>query len=358
MPNQNPNQNTPVDQPVQEQSFQPDFQKISDEKTDSSTTPFGSGISSVISSPKKKFGTGKIIATILSLFLLIGGVGAGIALTQQQQLFNQKASTCTGCDPLGGIACQHDADGNNNGWKCVCVNTSPNGTTCTHDWSCGSKDLSTCPVPDDVKPPTAPPVVGGGTCTLGAQQCVFDNDIPGTDFCGGSGGKYKCYEAKAEYGQPVIGNADCKCPSGNNPAPGPYCLTNTPCQYTQGGDRAGTHCTNNLCTPTSPPSTDGPITVAPYCVAVKAYSSSWSLLTTGQLSASTPGTTINFCVSGSATSGSFDKAQFTIKGVPLAETTTKRSGSNDLCQSYTILSTDRTISVIAKIHHSTMGWYQ
>ena len=54
-------------------------------------------INSVASLPKKKYGTGKIIATILGLFLLIGGVGAGITLTQQKQLFQQKASgNCAG----------------------------------------------------------------------------------------------------------------------------------------------------------------------------------------------------------------------------------------------------------------------
>ncbi|EKE06361.1 MAG: hypothetical protein ACD_19C00016G0034 [uncultured bacterium] len=49
------------------------------------------------STPKKKFAGGKIIATILGLFLLVGGVGAGVYLTQQNQNINEKA---------GGI-CQH-----------------------------------------------------------------------------------------------------------------------------------------------------------------------------------------------------------------------------------------------------------
>ena len=53
----------------------------------------------MVSSPKKKFGGKKIIATILGIFLLVGGIGAGIVLTQQQQLFQQKA---TGVDYGGG----------------------------------------------------------------------------------------------------------------------------------------------------------------------------------------------------------------------------------------------------------------
>jgi hypothetical protein len=49
----------------------------------------------MVASPKKKFGGKRIIATILGIFLLVGGVGAGIVLTQQQQLFQQKAEGTT-----------------------------------------------------------------------------------------------------------------------------------------------------------------------------------------------------------------------------------------------------------------------
>ena len=41
--------------------------------------------------PKKKFAGGKIIATILGLFLLVGGVGAGVYLTGQNQNVNEKS---------------------------------------------------------------------------------------------------------------------------------------------------------------------------------------------------------------------------------------------------------------------------
>jgi hypothetical protein len=50
----------------------------------------------MVASPKKKFGGKRIIATILGIFLLVGGIGAGIVLTQQQQLFQQKADEGTG----------------------------------------------------------------------------------------------------------------------------------------------------------------------------------------------------------------------------------------------------------------------
>ncbi|HLD92325.1 MAG TPA: hypothetical protein VI795_02915 [Patescibacteria group bacterium] len=43
--------------------------------------------------PKKKFAGGKVIATILGLFLLVGGVGAGVFLTGQNQNISEKAAT-------------------------------------------------------------------------------------------------------------------------------------------------------------------------------------------------------------------------------------------------------------------------
>src|SRR4030043_1053346 len=121
-PTQNPNlAGPPVVQPVGQAAappvppiifpqsdlppLSPEFQNIPETKpvdnppgnggTGSSAPP---DISSVTPKAKKKFGGGKIIATILGLVVLVGGGGAGIILTQQPQLFKQKAATnCTGC---------------------------------------------------------------------------------------------------------------------------------------------------------------------------------------------------------------------------------------------------------------------
>lgn len=83
----------------------PDFQAVAEEKTevvsappsenppqDGSSAPLGPDIANLVNTPKKKFGTNKIIATVLGILMLVGGVGAGIALTSQKQLFQQKAS--------------------------------------------------------------------------------------------------------------------------------------------------------------------------------------------------------------------------------------------------------------------------
>ncbi|MEK7550600.1 MAG: hypothetical protein AAB535_02345 [Patescibacteria group bacterium] len=54
--------------------------------------------------PKKKFGGGKIIATILGLFLLIGGIAGGVILTQQKQSVSEKAYEET-CSESGATDC-------------------------------------------------------------------------------------------------------------------------------------------------------------------------------------------------------------------------------------------------------------
>lgn len=175
-----------TDTPTFPTDVQPQF--TTDPSTGNTVTP---AIPPSITPPKKKFGGGRIIATILGILLLVGGVGAGLILTQQQQLFQQKAST--------GVA---------------------------------------------------------------------------TASCGNA----------------------------------------------------------------------------------KTYSANWTLLTDPQLASLAPNTVVNFCATGSTSTGSFDKAQFTINGIQQPETTTKRPGSNDFCQSYTIKVSDTTMNVTAKIHHTTFGW--
>ena len=191
----------------------PEFQNLDNVQTDAasdSSTPSqdfsgnpGSAtpppaFANIASSPKKKFGTGKIIATILGILILIGGVGTGIALTSQKQLFQQKATS---------ISSTSETD------------------------------------------------------------------------------------------------------------------------------------------------------IVPYCKDIKTYDSEWKILTSTELSSLTIGSIVNFCVSGVSSSGSFDKARFTINSVEQDETTVKRPNSTDFCQNYTIPSGTTTFTITGKIHHSTLGWF-
>jgi hypothetical protein len=105
--------------------------------------------------------------------------------------------------------------------------------------------------------------------------------------------------------------------------------------------------------PTAPPTTPG---ITASCQNIKAYSSTWTELTATQLTALRAGNTVNFCVTGVATGGSFNKAKFKINGVFQAETTMKRPGSEDFCQTYTIPANTARFYVSASINHVTLGW--
>ena len=273
-------------------------------------------INNVISSPKKKFGTKRIIATVLGILALVGGVGAGVFLIDQKQLFKQEAA-----------------------YNLEDCNSSNCDGECRYDGSsmrCFPKS----------------------TCQLGATECVYDNDI-GASFCGGYGAEkiYKCYNVKAEQGQRITGTTNCVCPSGNNPAPGGYCLTSTSCSY----NGNGTRCTNDLCSTTTPvtepPTETNPPTSTAYCSTVSTYSSSWELISPSNRSSLTEGDVVYLCVSGYASSGSYDKARFIINGSLQEETTLQRSGSSDFCQSYTIPGGTTTFNISGQVHHSTLGWF-
>ncbi len=368
-------QDIPEDQPTVQNPTETQAPMAQEPNTNTgSAAPNDIDISSVIKPPKKKFGTGKIIATILGLFVLIGGVGAGIALTQQQQLFQQKASSCAGtcrvnCNDdekgqglgSGGCpsdqyscvpnSCSGDPDAGtscvNAGFHCVSKGSCPAGFN--QAGSCNTANTDCCSVLGTLPPqPT------------GNERCIFDNY---QNKCSTRNPGYRCDVPKGEYGI----SASCTNTNSNSKEPG--CTDQYPnCNV------AGTYCHRpSECVPSdvleincvADPTCGGgtatpkptPTSAAPYCVAVKAYSSDWTLLTNTDLSALTTGSVVNFCVNGFASSGTFDKAQFTINGTQLAETTVLRAGSTDYCQSYTILSTDKTVSVTAKIHHSTLNWF-
>ncbi len=122
------------------------------------------------------------------------------------------------------------------------------------------------------------------------------------------------------------------------------------------GDKcSGTQNGNTSCVDSPKCSTQD--TTKASCTNIKAYNASWVALSDAQLSALKPNDQINFCVTGTASGGSFDKARFTINGALKADTTAKRPGGNDFCQSYTIPGGGvNGFSVSAQIHHTTLGW--
>lgn len=166
------------------------------------------------------------------------------------------------------------------------------------------------------------------------------------------------------------------CTKVTEPGKAPTCVNNQRCTYTRDEARCSVgknpdgsdiykwcflylweDCKPYQCSATTPPVTPTvPPVVTAQCQNIKAYSSAWTELSSIQLSALKSGSSINFCVVGSASAGSFDKAKFTINGAAQAETTTQRPNTQDYCQIYTIPAGTYSFDVTAQIHHVTLGW--
>ena len=159
------------------------------------------------SSPKKK--SGRIIATILGILLLVGAVGAGVVLVGQKQLFKQKAAFCM--DP-----CRYDSECANGEYCYVqawpgCSECKTKPTSCTPHcagnipYTCDSNGISlegiactgtqTCnngvctggTTPTPTPTPTSPPIP---TCSLSGNRICVGNDVTGPCYQGGQGGEY------------------------------------------------------------------------------------------------------------------------------------------------------------------------
>jgi hypothetical protein len=368
----------------------------------------------ISSGPKKKFGGGRIIATILGVLMLVGGVAGGVILTQQQQLFEQKASYSQSCyddcrdnDGKGHQVClcrcggecyrpdsQTAPPGSSTGSGC-----SSNSTSQACNNACHSDGTSACKWLDGECKVGAGGCgsTGGGGEEITAGNCgTNQTQANGWFQCGsGSGGSNCnfCLKAAQRTCNQVLAERNCGtgvggcgavsgpvniyyCPGQqdtslgcqqNNPLPGGVAwnaanhnITGSYCgtvQVDEIGSNPLEFCSRtdtSTCNQTPPPTQPPQITAS--CTNVKAYNTSWTQLTSAQLSALPRGSTINFCVVGSATGGSFDRARFTINGALQAETTTKRPNTQDYCQSYTIPATGNSFNVQAQIHHATLGW--
>jgi hypothetical protein len=90
------------------------------------------------------------------------------------------------------------------------------------------------------------------------------------------------------------------------------------------------------------------------CVNIKAYDEEWNRLTIEDLPALQPGDTVRFSAAGDTSSGTFDKARFSVNAVSLGETSEIRPGTDEFYTEYIIPETIDSFSVEAQLHHSTL----
>lgn len=87
------------------------------------------------------------------------------------------------------------------------------------------------------------------------------------------------------------------------------------------------------------------------CNNVKVYDKDFNLLTSDQLKLLSAGDQIKVAVSGQTSSGSFDKARFSINGVDRPEVSSKNSATNEIYDEYTIPDGVTQFTIKAEIHH-------
>jgi len=350
---------------AQDTSFPNPIQTITDAPPQEVNTP-----------PKKKFGGRKMIATILGLVVLIGGIAAGIVLVKQQQDIREKAGctsniTCrTDCglpyrcmaDTCGGpdICCDATAACPGGGTNC------PPAQNCgaplcglpsftVSDGSCGTR---TCPATTACPLPTMNAnTVEPGWCIDHTGECVSYTTL-GDRSVACKSPITSCSRANpTPTPTPMPGYVGCGEPCNDYV----HCVSSLNCP----GGPSGGHCVNGLCpndpdcvcgTSTSTPTPTPTLGINAVCSAVKAYDINWNLLTGTQLSTLSAGDVVRFTVSG-IPANQIDKARFTINGVLKPETANKKPGTNEYYIEYTIPAGVSSFTVTAQIHHATLGWF-
>jgi len=389
--------NPPTDQPAAPPSFSPSsdlppippaFQSVPPDNTSAPTAspasdqPADDSAGSaappdsppIISTPKKKFGGGKIIATILGIFLLVGGIAGGVLLTQQNQNIAEKAG--------GRVRSFRDIGNPNQRQKAEdAYNDGKAGISVQQAIDIGTGKVEEEKFADFCSQYGDP--AKRQSCRNGGGDQNFECPN-GFIHCGILNGACRSYAGCVASGEAIKADGvddGCAAGSDNTACPGlGNCAQNTGNCFVKNGIgvkegsdevcdaqghwttcETGYTCSGQDCIPgndSAPADEQPPPPSSPtaQCQNIKAYSSTWVLLTPAQLSALTPATSVNFCIAGVASEGTFDKGKFTINSIAQAETTTKRPGSEDYCQTYTIPTGVTTFNVTAQIHHATLGW--
>ncbi|OGM05168.1 hypothetical protein A2715_03360 [Candidatus Woesebacteria bacterium RIFCSPHIGHO2_01_FULL_39_32] len=289
----------------------------------------------------KKYGGKKVIATIFGVLLLIGGVTVGVLLVQRQQLLEQEASS--GDTPP---SCPSDTQllFSNSGDLHVGDTVGSGGSISSMQgsWKVASRNGVL------MAESGAKITVDFPNSTHLDTALIYDNDPKSGEQPWSINGVSLPVTDNNEWGPPFNLN-----------------LTATQMVFNNGGDsphfniciKPPTITATPTATPPNTPTLTPPPEITAECSAVKAYDSEWNLLSSTDLANLKAGDVVRFTVSGTASSGTFDKARFTINGVLRAEVTTKKPGSNEFYDQYTVPVGVTTFNVSAQIHHTDLGWF-
>lgn len=320
----------------------------------------------VVSSPKpkRKFGGKRLVATVLGILFLVGGIGAGVYLVQQQQDIREEAYDTTYEDCLAAGNTPSECSGLASGtepttpsfesYDCRedCFDFGGSAAECSAYPPCsGSDEVDTCTSDSDCQI--------GRECRNG--QCIVRSTSPpdSVNACDrsapsvapGPDGRYctdKTFGSSCETRDGQSGS----CQPIGDPTQG----TQVECRCAPGGGQAPTS------TPTKE-SDDGPPPSGPdlsaQCLNILAYDTEGNELAADNLAALSAGDTVRFAVSGNTNSGSIDMARFIINGTQRPAVTQKLPGTNLFYDEYTIPEGQESFSINAQLHHtdSSIGWF-
>lgn len=361
----------PLPQPIQAQSTAPFDPPTTVSINQSAEQPTGGKMITATSNQGGgKRSNKKVIATILGVLLLVGGVATGVFLVSQQQEIRIGAWDCR----------NYVFDVNNDGLVTV-----QNGSTRNEPAQQASVFING----NHVATLDVPALDAGDAATLGTvdigDTCSFSWEVVGTKDCNDKGGNDKDPSLSIEQfsftwnGPPQLSHATTTFCDGSSSGKIDYqesgsSTTATFDKDVQSVEGFGGGCTESssrVCTqptptegptPTPAPSptltpTPTPPPIGASCLDVKAYDANWNLLSGFDLSDLEPGDVVRFAVAGTTTLGTFDKARFTINGTLRPEVASKKPGSEEFYDEYTFPAGVSDFSVKAQIHHTILGWF-
>ena len=355
----------------------------------------------------KKPANKKMIATILGVLFLVGGIGAGVILVQNQQDIREWARVFADCERDSDCGGDYEcSDGD-----CV-LPTTPYVPTSEPD-----------PEPDPAPSDPDPALTCYGGVAIGDYACstyytcveclssgTYSGSVDAATYCTGLPCDPNTQEdsGKLDYGRDCTEDDQCYsgiCTNGKCGAPSTRFCEGDTCDLSfagkslsdscfimhyssddnddstitdnviaQGVSRAsmgavdcgaeqidvacgGAGFVDGLWERYSDDCTDTPLTpgVSASCLNIQAFDTEWNSITS--LSSLVTGDVVRFTVAGTTSSGSFDKARFNINGTFRSEVSVKKPGTEEFYDEYTIPENITTFTIDAEVHHTTLGWF-
>ena len=310
----------------------------------------------------KKYGGNKVIATIFGLLILIGGVTAGVILVQRQQQLEEKAASGKECEQAADCILL-DEPGNKGEFSAPGIITKADITAKDYiTFMPGYTDDGCYKVNIDGRNITWERYGSGPNCkNVSNVQVKFKGSMEFIKICHYTSDPSAHPWQAIEISQQAwdMGHDDAH-DFKKTQYDFPYTNTDPNCQWPEPGNQgitcADLWCENNAPPTITPDPTDKP-QVKAECSEVIAYSTTWELLSNENLNQLSEGDKIRFSVFGSSSSGTFDKARFSVNSISLGETTLKKPGSDEFYIEYAIPAGTTDFTVDAEIHHTELGWF-